>query len=604
MPPASDLGPDSLLDDPSARARGGLDPYPLQETSLIAGSGGTGFFLNADARAGTAPNGKPSDTIDQAASQIVRGEPGWSAALGQGFTVTYAFRADAPAQMPSDTAGFTPFTQAQIDQTQLALQAWSDVANIRFVRVGSGDTGAQAYSDNATILFGNYSSGEAGSAAFGNFPGSTSIASSAGDVWVNSTFSYNQAPTVGNYGGQVLLHEIGHAIGLDHPSDYNAEANVTLSYATDASYYEDDRQYSVMSYFSEVNTGANFGGLYAAAPLLDDIAAAQLEYGANMATRTGNTIYGFNSNTGEPWYTITGSFQKTVFAIWDAGGNDTLDVSGYGQNQVIDLRAGFFSSVGGLTGNVAIAQGATIENAVGGSGADTITGNDAANSIQGGAGDDSIAAGAGADTVSATGARTYLRGEDGDDSIQGGSGFDDINGNKGQDTLDGGAGGHDWLVGGQGDDSINGAGTLDGNLGNDTITGAGQLLGEAGDDRLTSTGATNNTVVGGDGNDTLAANGTGADTLAGGNGDDSIVAGAGADSITGDAGNDTISVSGHAERIAGGAGADVFIFNTGTTAVGTVPAITDWSASQDKIRFAGYTPNPSPSSECRSAPMW
>ena len=518
MPPASDLGPDSLLDDPSARARGGLDPYPLQETSLIAGSGGTGFFLNADARAGTAPNGKPSDTIDQAASQIVRGEPGWSAALGQGFTVTYAFRADAPAQMPSDTAGFTPFNQAQIDQTQLALQAWSDVANIRFVRVGSGDTGAQAYSDNATILFGNYSSGEAGSAAFGNFPGSTSIASSAGDVWVNSTFSYNQAPTVGNYGGQVLLHEIGHAIGLDHPSDYNAEANVTLSYATDASYYEDDRQYSVMSYFSEVNTGANFGGLYAAAPLLDDIAAAQLEYGANMATRTGNTIYGFNSNTGEPWYTITGSFQKTVFAIWDAGGNDTLDVSGYGQNQVIDLRAGFFSSVGGLTGNVAIAQGATIENAVGGSGADTITGNDAANSIQGGAGDDSIAAGAGADTVSATGARTYLRGEDGDDSIQGGSGFDDINGNKGQDTLDGGAGGHDWLVGGQGDDSINGslADILWGNLGNDTLhggSGNAQLRGGQGDDSIA--GGSGNEFISGDRGADTESGGLGADTFHG-----------------------------------------------------------------------------------------
>src|SRR6185312_6306334 len=173
-----------------------------------------------------------------------------------------------------------------------------------------------------------------------------------GDVWVNSTLSYNASPTVGNYGGQVLVHELGHAIGLDHPSDYNAAAGVTITYAADASYFEDSRQYTVMSYFDEFNTGGNFGPLYSAAPLMDDIAAAQLEYGPNMATRTGDTVYGFHSNADEPWYAINSSLSKTVFAVWDAGGNDTFDFSGYSQTQTIDLRPGFFSSVGGLTGNV------------------------------------------------------------------------------------------------------------------------------------------------------------------------------------------------------------------------------------------------------------
>lgn len=492
-------------------------------------------YLNADARAGATVNGKTSFTIDRAGLQLTGFDeqtmapaPGWGGVAGRSFTVTYAFRSTEPVNMPSDTEGFQRFNAQQIYQAEQAMQAWADVANIRFVRVGIGTDGEGAFSNDAAILFGNYTSGESGSAAFANYPGSTSSTSSAGDVWINVTAGTNSLPSMGNYGGQVLLHEIGHAIGLAHPGDYNAgDDSGPITYANSAEYYEDSRQYTVMSYFSENNTGGSYGGRYAAAPQLDDIRGAQIEYGANMSTRTGDTVYGFNSTAGRDWFLAANSSSRVIFAVWDAGGADTFDFSGYSQNQTIDLREGFFSNVGGLVGNVAVAQGARIENAIGGFGADTINGNALDNSLDGGAGFDSIFAGAGNDTINGGTGTSYLRGEDGNDSIVGGAVFDDLQGNTGNDTERGGAG-DDFVVGGKDHDVLfgdDGADLVYGNIGADTCEG----------------GAGNDIVRGGQDNDSISG-GAGADFMSGDKGADTVSGGAGADTfhISSDAGSDRV----------------------------------------------------------------
>jgi serralysin len=518
----------------SFSASEGLDPLGPQA------------YLNADQRADTIINGKTSFTIDRAGLQLTGfttttnadgsttlvAAPGWGGVAGRAFTVTYAYRASEPFTMPDDAGGFARFNTAQINQAELALQAWADVANITFLRVGSGVSGEAAYSNNAAILLGNYTTGVDGAAAFAMYPGSTSASRSDGDVWINSSISYNAAPTVGNYGGQVLIHELGHAIGLAHPGEYNADATTTFTYATNAEYYEDTRQYTVMSYFGEGNTGASYQGNYAAAPQLDDIRGAQIEYGANMSTRLGNTVYGFNATADRPWFIANGSTQKLVFAVWDAGGVDTFDFSGYLNNQTIDLRAGFFSNVGGLVGNVAIAQGATIENAIGGAGSDIIHGNAAANRILGSAGNDTIDGG--------TGGLDYLRGDDGNDLITGGADFDDINGNRGSDTAHGN-GGDDWVVGGQDDDRLwgdVGSDIVYGNMGADSVEG-----------------------------------GVGADVVRGGQGNDLVFGGDGNDWLSGDRGDDTIT---------GGAGADIF----STFQDAGIDRITDFNfAEGDRVHF-------------------
>jgi serralysin len=90
--------------------------------------------------------------------------------------------------------------------------------------------------------------------------------------------------------------------------------------------------------------------VYPSTPMVDDVYVAQLKYGADMTTRTGNTTYGFNATadvTNAAMSFHTGEM-LTVFTIWDAAGNDTLDLSGYYSDSIIDLREGAYSSAGGL----------------------------------------------------------------------------------------------------------------------------------------------------------------------------------------------------------------------------------------------------------------
>ncbi|MGE4078882.1 MAG: M10 family metallopeptidase C-terminal domain-containing protein, partial [Reyranella sp.] len=202
-------------------------------------------------------------------------------------------------------------------------------------------------------------------------------------------------------------HELGHSLGLEHPGSYNAGDQRNATYTDDAVYQQDSLQYTIMSYLGADNTGAVHKAgdttYFGSTALLDDIAAVQRLYGANMTTRTGDTTYGFHTTEKGSAFDIVSADQQVVFSIWDAGGINTLDLSGYEGNQTIDLRAGHFTSAGELTQNISIALGTVMHTGIGGSGNDTICGNDANNVLVGHAGNDRLDGGLGVNAADFTG---------------------------------------------------------------------------------------------------------------------------------------------------------------------------------------------------------
>lgn len=282
----------------------------------------------------------------------------------------------------------------------------------------------------------------------------------------------------GTYHYKVVLHEVGHALGLSHSWQY-------LEYK-DKNHVLASLKYSVMGYDIPTSEHADFGGLYPMTFMLLDILLLQQLYGENMTTRLENNIYGFHSNTGRVAYSLKSIEDKLVSCIWDSGGIDTLDFSLYTVNQVINLNEGCFSDIGGLRSNISIAYKTIIENAIGGKGDDTLIGNPFDNNLiggdgndlfYGGDGNDLFYGGSGNDVIYGEMGNDVLYGDDGDDMLIDYYGANMLNGGKGNDricvaSMDRGLPGRNIIQGGEGDDEIYlGTGThrITGGQGNDTF---------------------------------------------------------------------------------------------------------------------------------------
>ena len=349
-------------------------------------------------------------------------------------TITYSFPESKPDEYKTTENIFQYFSKSSLDSTWEPLSSkeidWirnifknlENAVNKNFVEKDDKD---------GEIRFSKVSFDLTDYAGFSFNPSCSSI---GGDVFLNkevidnSSFAENQKK-------EVIIHELGHALGLKHPF----EGSFTLPPS------EENTLYTVMSYtsykplvvyFDRENIEISYKNDAAPSTFqLYDILTLQAIYNISSTNTENNNIYN-----------LSDLFKKHEYmTIWDIGGNDTLDVSKTEYPSFINLKDGSFSSISyhslevqreeiveylnGIgyptdwiynffsdpylqeniyTGenNLAIAYGTIIENVITGNGDDVVYDNYADNFIKTNDGDDII----------------YL--SKGNDIIDGGNGYD------------------------------------------------------------------------------------------------------------------------------------------------------------------------------------
>lgn len=440
-------------------------------------------------------------------------------------TLTYGFPDDAAdfkvGYFNNEPATFGAVTVAMEDAAKFSLDlAYGNIANDGFSVEGLTGLDISEGDDASPIRF---AQSDAPSTAWAYYPYGVE---EGGDVWFGRSYNYT-APVNADYAFHTMMHEIGHAMGLKHGHETGGFGAMPFD--------QNSLEYSIMTYITypgAPNSGYSYEQYGAPQTfMMADIRALQELYGANFNTNSGNTVYSWTPGSSDTLIdgqvALNPGGSKIFATIWDGGGKDTYDLSAYTSGVTVDLTPGGHSvfsasqqAVLGFDGtNFVYARGnifnalqyngdsrSLIEDAIGGSDNDTLTGNAAKNRLEGGAGDDT------------------LNGGDGNDNLVGGAGGDDLDGGAGIDRVRYGDSAAGIVI-------DLGAGTASGgDAAGDTLISIELVSGTAFGDQLSGSNEAN-TLWGKDGNDILSA-GTGNDTLDGGRGQDALIGGSGRDLAT------------------------------------------------------------------------
>ncbi|SEW09656.1 serralysin [Cognatiyoonia koreensis] len=413
---------------------------------------------------------------------------------------------------------------------------------------------------------------------FGNEVGTATAYASWSSSGVMHVYNPDRAlGPPGSYADHLIIHELGHGLGLAHGHDEGALPEAYRG-----------QSWSVMSYLEHPDADDLFFSSNHGPEtfMLADVATLQYQFGANFQSNAGDTVYTVDFATGE--FFIDGEGQgaprnnKILRTLWDGNGVDEIDLSNADRGVNIDLAPGAFISLGDgmhasqgrdADGNRLYAEGnianaflyrgdlrSILENAQGGRFNDTLSGNQVANRLTGNNGND---------TVFGLEGRDILFGGNGDDRIFGGAHDDSLYDGAGRDSLYGGDG-NDYLRASVGPDLFDGgAGTdflsyYDSSVGItvDLNVNTG-IAGDAYNDKISNieglggSGVAADTITGNDGNNILRSyggddrvrDGAGSDIVTLGSGNDILWAGAGADSYNGGSGRDMISYHASEEAV-------------------------------------------------------
>jgi len=466
-------------------------PYSGTYYLMVGGLGNTGSYTVQQSSTATA------DLIGSLLYSSGDAYRRWNTETADGTTtVTYAFMTSSSTALADGEVGFRAMTDSQKQAVRDVLAMYSAFAEIDFTEV--------ANTSSAQITFGTSDQqGVSSGVCYSDWDGAGGLLTA--NVYISNTASGGGTPSSeslykGGSGYETLIHEIGHALGLKHPGNYNAGTGSGTPPYISAVW--DNTAYSLMSYVEDPEAQVGMQ-----TPALLDIVATQYLYGTRN-TSSGQTLS--FSNTSE--------FQQSILA---GSGGDTIDLGNQTGASLISLTPGTFSSIGlksdgtAAHDNLTLAFSATINKAIGGAGNDFIIGN---------ANNDTLSGGAGNDTIVVGGSSATLDGGAGSDTAV-------LWSSRGNFTLARTATGYAAI------DHRASGGTVD-------LTAVESLRFSDQSLTLASDSSIGSSYAGGAADDVLEG-GAGDDILSAGGGNDSLKPGAGNNFLDGGAGTDTAIFTGN-----------------------------------------------------------